>query len=234
MKENLLTLNITYHPLLRNVKEVLKKHHMFLSHDANHERVFSKRPLIGFRKGKSLKDFLVRAKIQENVENPGCFKCKKKGRGPRCQVCDVVVESTEFTNRDRTKTYQIRQGPLDCNSKFVIYLLECKVCGKQNCGSTETLFRYRFNNYKSKFRKYHSMFVKGTLDQGEKVEQASFHRHFCEEGHHGMEDWSVKLIDRAEDLPGALLKESFWQYKLDTYAPNGLNERFVAHSYLTV
>ena len=42
-----------------------------------------------------------------------------------------------------------------------------------------------------------------------------------------MEDWSIKLIDQAEDLPGVRLKESFWQHKLDTFVPNGLNERYV-------
>ena len=42
-----------------------------------------------------------------------------------------------------------------------------------------------------------------------------------------MEDWSIKLIDQAEDLPGVRLKESFWQHKLNTFVPNGLNERYV-------
>ena len=30
--------------------------------------------------------------------------------------------------------------------------------------------------------------------------QASFHKHFCKDGHNGTSDWSVKLIDQADDL----------------------------------
>ena len=221
--ENVLTLNITYHPRLRGAKNILQKYHMFLAHNTDHEKFFSGIPLVGFRKGKSLKDFLVRAKIQEESLNPGCVKCN----AARCQVCGYIEESTEFTDNNETHIYKIRKGPLDCNSKFVVYLLQCKVCSKQNCGSTETKFRIRFNNYKSKFRNYHRMFLEGNLRWEVKIQQAHFHDHFCQEGHHGMGDWSIKLIDQAEDLPGVRLKESFWQHKLDTFAPNGLNERYV-------
>ena len=187
------------------------------------KRFFSEIPLVGFRKGKSLKDFLVRAKIQNEILNPGCVKCN----GGRCLVCGYIDECTEFTDKDETHTYKIRKGPLNCNSKFVVYLLQCKICNKQNCGSTETKFRARFNNYKSKFRNYYQMFSEGRLGEGVIVQQAHFHQHFCQEGHHGIEDWSVKLIDQADDLPGVRLKESFWQHKLNTFIPNGLNERYV-------
>ena len=67
------------------------------------------------------------------------------------------------------------------------------------------------------------MFSEGRLGEVAKVQQAHFHDHFCQEGHHGIEDWSVKLIDQAD----VRLKESFWQHKLNTFVPNGLNERYV-------
>ena len=71
------------------------------------------------------------------------------------------------------------------------------------------------------------MFISGTLKGENIIQQASFHDHFCQEGHHGMDEWSIKIIDQAEDLPGVRLKESFWQHKLNTFSPNGLNERYV-------
>ena len=52
---------------------------------------------------------------------------------------------------------------------------------------------------------------------------------FCQEGHNGMVDWSVKLIDQADDLTSLWRKESFWQHELQTFVPNGLNERGSVH-----
>ena len=75
-----------------------------------------------------------------------------------------------------------------CDSSGVVYLLGCKVCGKQYVGSTFTSFRVRFNNYKSASRRY---------SKGEVVTQADFFRHFTEGNHHGfMEDVSFQIIDR--------------------------------------
>ena len=71
------------------------------------------------------------------------------------------------------------------------------------------------------------MFLTGTLSQDKIVPQASFHKHFCQDDHNGISDWSITLIDQADDLPGVRSKESFWQHKLDTFIPNGLNEKEV-------
>ena len=49
-----------------------------------------------------------------------------------------------------------------------------------------------------------------------------FFRHFTEEGHDGfLKDISVKIIDRLTG--GNRMRESFWQCRLDCFAPKGLN-----------
>ena len=63
-------------------------------------------------------------------------------------------------------------------------------------------------------------------NSGASVPQVEFFRHFTEEGHHGfLKDISVKIIDRLTG--GTRLRESFWQYRLDCFAPKGLNTRQV-------
>ena len=58
------------------------------------------------------------------------------------------------------------------------------------------------------------------------VPQVEFFRHFTEEGHLGfLKDISVKIIDRLTG--GNRMRESFWQYRLDCFAPKGLNTRQV-------
>ena len=58
--------------------------------------------------------------------------------------------------------------------------------------------------------------------------QASFHAHFAKPDHHGNSDWEIILIDQGGDLNQVRRKESYWQNKLDTFMPNGLNERTVS------
>ena len=170
----------------------------------------------------------MRVKLPLLEEEPGCNKCKKPGkRGPPCQICNMIEESTTFSDKDESRIFDIRKGPLDCNWDNVVYLIQYRVCKNQYCGSTVTKCRTRLNNYKSKFRKYEASFLNNTLENMTKIEQASFHDQFCQAGHSGISDWSLKLIDQADDETSLRVKESFWQHKLNTFVPNGLNEREV-------
>lgn len=65
-----------------------------------------------------------------------------------------------------------------------------------------------------------SCFKKKTI-----VKQASFNARFEDGGHHGMSDGLPSLIKSRKDLQRI---EFVWQCELDTFKPNGLNERNVA------
>ena len=215
-KNSVITLNITYHPAFAHLGKVLKKIHMLLTPDKEHADVFTEVPIVGFKKGKSLKSVLVRAKVanQNEITSGGSTKCG----GKRCKVCDSISESTSFSGPYTSTSYGIR-STLNCNSKNVIYLNTCKTCKLQYVGSTTTKFRIRFNNYKNGYRKFSS----GKVD----VPQASFFKHFTETGHKGIEDWEIILMEECENSTVLRKRESFWQNKLDTFIPKGLNEREV-------
>jgi len=213
-KEGRLILNITYHPALSKLKSILSKIHILLSCDREHKEVFNDTPIVGFKNGKSLKQFLVRAKLPDvcNIENKSS-KCRKSN----CKVCMFVEERESFEDRNGN-IFKINGGVLDCNSKNVVYLVNCKTCNMQYVGSTSTAFRLRLNNYKSHYKKY--------INSGT-APQAFFHEHFSRSGHNGSEDWSFVLIDKGCDIESVRRKESFWQYRLDSFSPNGLNLRNV-------
>ena len=89
-----------------------------------------------------------------------------------------------------------------------------RVCDVQYVGSTCTPFRNRFNHYKACGRK----FCGGSSG----VPQAEFFRHFTGGAHEGfLKDVSVLNIDRLNG--NGRQRESFWQYKLENFAPQGLN-----------
>ena len=43
-----------------------------------------------------------------------------------------------------------------------------------------------------------------------------------------MSDWEITLIDQTDSVDDLRRRHSFWQYELNTFQPNGLNERDVA------
>ena len=63
--------------------------------------------------------------------------------------------------------------------------------------------------------------------KGNTVKQESFHGHFEDDKHHGMSDREITLIDETDSTQDLRRRESFWQYELDNFQPNGLNERGV-------
>ena len=56
---------MTYYPVFKTVRKILKELHLLLTPDQAHKKVFSEVPNIGFKNTKSLKDYLVRAVLPQ-------------------------------------------------------------------------------------------------------------------------------------------------------------------------
>ena len=80
IKEKRLVLNVTYHPAFSKLKKVMSSINILLTPDQEHNRVFKEVPIIGFRRAKSLKDLLVRAKVPLLYKKEGsCGPCSLRG-----------------------------------------------------------------------------------------------------------------------------------------------------------
>ena len=77
MSERKLTFNITYYSTFRNVRSIMEELHISTP-NKEHKKVFPDVPVVGFRNGKSLKDYLVRAKLPKLDESGRCEPCGKK------------------------------------------------------------------------------------------------------------------------------------------------------------
>ena len=145
-----LAFNITYHPNFSNLKDTMSFLHLLLTPGQEHQKVFNKVPIIGFRRTKSLKDILVRAKVLPVQKNEGfCWPCKKSRR----EICEHIVSTDSLKSTATQRTYFIRPPGLKCSSQNVVYLFTCKTCYKQYTGSTED-FRPSFNNYRYAHRNF--------------------------------------------------------------------------------
>ena len=96
-------------------------------------------------------------------------------------------------------------------------MISCKTCHKQYNGSSEE-FRARFNNNRCAHRNF---------CENMKVKRELFHAHFANGAQSGEGDWEVRLIDQSDSTEDLRKRESFSQHELDTFQPNGLNEREV-------
>ena len=179
-----LTFNITYYPVFQNIRNILQELHLLLAPDEEYKNVFPVVSVVGFCKGKSLIDYLVRANEIER-----CERCGKK----TSLVSNSIRTTASFTKEACGKKFEIQSGPLNCNSEKALYLLRCKVCGQAPyIGKAKTKSRYSFNNYKSK----HGASSKGNP----KIPQKRFHDHYCLDGPLGIDNWDCTLSSNVRHM----------------------------------
>ena len=82
-------------------------------------------------------------------------------------MCDVISETDTFSSTVTGESFKINHK-FNCNDKCLVYLATCKICNKQYTGQTIDSFTSRWNNYKSKSRKF---------DRNEKCRQEYLYSH---------------------------------------------------------
>ena len=75
------------------------------------------------------------------------------GKRLPCQLCSDMKNTSTFKSKHSNDVYQIKKN-FNCNSKMVVHLIECRICGKQYNGNTVTKFRARANYYKRTQRNF--------------------------------------------------------------------------------
>ena len=206
---------ITYHPGLPNIGELLHRFHPVLQTSQRLASAVKEVPMVAYRRPRCLKDFLVRAECRTEYQqtvNKGCFKCGRTN----CMICDYLVEGNRFSSFTTKQNFFINHH-LNCNSSSVVYLIFCKRCGLQYIGSTITKFRQRFNNHKSRMTKH------SRKSSSSWLRDDVIYQHYSLEGHCGLTDVGVMLIDYGSSEEILREKEARWAYRLDTFSPHGLN-----------
>ena len=121
--------------MLSKLKNVLSEIHLLLPPDREHGKVFEKTPIVGFRRAKSLKDILVRAKEAPLEKKKG--SCRSCG-GNTCEICKHVVTNETFRSFSTKREHCIKPNNLNCRFNNVAHLFSCKACSKQYTGSIES------------------------------------------------------------------------------------------------
>ena len=119
-----------------------------------------------------------------------------------------MKETTIFRSFNTKRSYTIRKK-LNCDSKFLVYLVQCLNCQGQYVGKSETSFKMRHSNHKREIKKNI-----GGLGEHFFNSECNFENHY-----------SVTLIDRVKPGDKVALKkrEDHWMYQLRTFKVNGGN-----------
>ena len=102
-----LTFKITYYQAFQNVRSILKEFQILLAPDKEHKIFFPEVPIVGFRNGKSIKDYLVRAALPKMDNAGGSEPCGKD----TCHACDHIMTTNTFTTKACGVVSKIQDGP---------------------------------------------------------------------------------------------------------------------------
>ena len=115
-----------------------------------------------------------------------------------------MKNTSTFKRKHLSEVYQIKKS-FNRNSKIIVYLIECRVCGKQYNGSNVTNIRARVNNYKNT----HRNFRKEQAKSKHTLNQKPFHEHYLQNDHNGICDWEITIIDHTEKVKSLRQKELY-------------------------
>ena len=145
---------VTYHPDLPKIQNIIDKHWQIINTNTKLNRVFPEKPMIAFRRPKSFKDILVRAKVKPRQESPAgeSRPCNEA----RCQTCRLMPIAQTF--KSRSGAISAIKGCHTCKTTNAVYLMMCNVCNKQYVCETSMALNMRMNLHRSdwKTRKFNS------------------------------------------------------------------------------
>lgn len=209
-----------FYPGLNKINYIMKTAFNILESSPDTKNLFSKPPRVIFKNPPNLKNLIVQTDVSKkfNIGQPsptsGCQPCKK----PRCGTCSILESAKEFKSTATNKNYPIK-GHIDCNTKNVIYQLNCKMCDKQYIGQTSNHLRIRMTGHR--FDIFHNDKTKPVANHAKEHNANKIEQCFSLKGIQKVQDKKDENINRF-NLNRC---EYAHQMVLKTRFPQGLNLR---------
>ena len=140
---------LTFNPSLPRISNIIRKHYHLLLSSERCKKAFKHLPVVAFRRCPNLRDLLVSAKLPSNSTNPnpqlpcGSFRC-----GKNCATCPYISDGIigyTFFSTGETRTIK---SNLTCDTKNLIYMIQCNRCNLQYIGETKRHLKDRFNEHR--------------------------------------------------------------------------------------
>ena len=130
-----------YHPQNPNLKAIFVKYWPIIERISSTQSLRTYSIKFGYRKPKNLQDILCRTDLSDfstiqsfNNKVPLCKKFL------RCAHCLRINKTGKIKSTSTSRSYRCLRK-VSCNSKNLIYCIECKICGAQCVGQTRNELR---------------------------------------------------------------------------------------------
>jgi len=204
---------IEYNPSLPNIGNILHKYwDLFkLSPNPATQNLHSYKPVLAYKRGKNLRDFLVNTKyVSDSSAGARSSKCSR----PRCSHCINIIETDSYVSSSNMSRFKLKENT-NCSSTHVIYLITCQKCGMQYVGQTRQQVSKRMNSHRFDINNF-----------TDPLYATNVAAHF-NSADHSLEDFRFLPIEVLYDDMDRLTRETYWMHKLNTVHPSGLNSDFL-------
>ena len=141
---NNIALVSTFNPNHENALSIVKPYFPLLSNSQKMEKILSKSNFINSRRQpKNLRKILTTSRFDSADVVPKVSKCGDS----RCLTCTNIIEGSaiDITPSDK---FVVRQN-MNCDSKYVIYVIICSGCNEKYIGKTDQKLKRRMNLHRS-------------------------------------------------------------------------------------
>ena len=139
------------------------------------------------------------------ITTQGVTKCNNK----RCKICDIIIEGKSSPFKDPKTKFKINKD-FSCNSKNVVYIIECSKCKEIYIGSTQAL-NTRISLHRNNIK----------ITENRKL-SVSKHLYECSHG-----ELKIMSIYQTNDYTLLQIKEKKF---IDKFKPN-LNKTRIIHTH---
>ena len=163
--------------------------------------IFPQPPLVAYKRPQNIRDRLIKAKLPPPQSRPqrikaGMHKCNKP-----CSICPFVDNKKVIKAKHSEHKVELSKH-FDCNTRNIVYIIECRKCGNQYIGQTMNSLKDRFLDHLGYARR-------------EEVEKATG-GHFNLPGHK-LSDMSISVLEKVKE------KNTFYRETRESYQIENFN-----------
>ena len=136
---------IRYDPRLPSINQIVRKHYRSMIQDPYMAQCFPEPPLIAYTRPKNIRDRLIKAKIPKILRPrrfiPGMHRCKNN-----CKICPYVNTCKVIKATHTDKVVHLSRE-YNCQTKNIIYIVQCLKCKDQYIGESQFTLEKRFGQH---------------------------------------------------------------------------------------
>ena len=197
------------------LKSIVTKNWDILGRSCSTREIHQKKLITAFRKPKSLRDVLVKARLPTRKSPPTHSLPSNPCKTKNCRYCPKLNTSGRISCTATKRSYMAKFN-VTCKSSNLIYCITCTKCKIQYVGQTKNRLMDRFQGH--------------FYNIGHNRPMSEIGKHFNSAGHNGLDDVEIHIVDFIHAHPHGQkskqlrdLIEFNWIQRMHCNAPTGLN-----------